>query len=180
MAYLATIVRCHHRFEGLSWVFYDTAYRRRAAKQKDLNWSVIDPLLFKSIFTGKAKETTRCIHCLSEEHTTEHCPSAYGPLLQLTRDASVNLAASLYSKPTPSYQAHPSYPTTAKVCTLFNSNAGPRCTYGKFSHTCKLCGHLHPKANCLIWTSNSGKRPSPFPYHSASMPSISSLQDTNP
>ena len=34
MAYLATTVRCHHRFEGLSWVFYDTAYRRRAANRK--------------------------------------------------------------------------------------------------------------------------------------------------
>ena len=67
-------------------------YRRRAANQKDRNWSVTDPSLFNSIFTGKAK-ATRCIHCLSEEHTTEHCPSAYGPLLQLTHDASVNLAS---------------------------------------------------------------------------------------
>ena len=63
MAYLATIVRCHHRFEGLSWVFYDTAYRHQAAKQKP---------------------------------------------------------ASIASLP-PSYQAQPSYPTTAKVCDLFNS-----------------------------------------------------------
>ena len=170
MAYLATTVRCHHRFEGLSWVFYDTAYRRRAAKQKDLNWSVIDSSLFNSIFTGKAKATTRCIHCLSEEHTTEHCPSAYGPLLQLTRDASVNLAASLYSKPTPSYQA--TLPLQ-KFAACSTPNAGPRCTYGKnckFSHTCKLCGRFHPKANCPIWTS-----PHSLTSHSASMPSISSL-----
>ena len=174
MAYLASIVQCHHRFKGLSWVFYDTACRRRAAKQKDLNWPVMDPSLFNSIFTGKAKATNRCIHCLSEEHTTEHCPSAYGPLLQLTRNASVNLAASLCSKPTPSYQAQPSYPTTTKVCGLFNSNAGPRCTYGK---TASLATHANFVVTFIL---RQTAQPGPpmvenAPSHSrSSLPSISS------
>ena len=32
MPYLATIVRCHHRFEGLRWVFYDTDVEQQNRK----------------------------------------------------------------------------------------------------------------------------------------------------
>ena len=122
-------------------IYLSLFHRHCCNPQNDCNhwllWFTAKPLI-------KAKATTRCIHCLSEEHTTEHC--SYISLWPITPAVTrcqyqLELAASLYSKPTPSYQAQSSYPTT-----------------------CKLCGHLHPKANCPIWTSNSGKCPSPFPY----------------
>ena len=111
-------------------------------------------------------------------HTTEHS-SAYGPLLQLTRDAGINLAASLNSKPTSSYQAQPGYPTTAKVWGLFNSNAGPRRTYGKnckFSHTCNFVVTFSLRQT--VWAGPPTVEDTPLHSlisHSASMPRISSL-----
>ena len=71
MAYLATIVRAHRNFEGLGWVVYDTAYRRQAAARKDLNWATIDTSLYNPLFTGRARATLRCTHCLSQEHLPE-------------------------------------------------------------------------------------------------------------
>ena len=41
MAYMATIIRCHIKFEGLGWVVYDSAYRHQATRQRDLNWAVL-------------------------------------------------------------------------------------------------------------------------------------------
>ena len=135
MAYMATIIRCHKKFEGLGWVVYDSAYRHRAARQRDLNWAVIDSSLFNTLFTGRAKPSLRCLHCLSEDHTVDECPAANGPLVQLTRDLGISATTS------PSYSAKhtmqpPSMIPPAKwvaapiqpkpwPCGLFNSNMGP-------------------------------------------------------
>ena len=45
MAYMATIIHCHKKFGGLGWV----VYRRQAARQRDLNWAVIDSSLFNTL-----------------------------------------------------------------------------------------------------------------------------------
>ena len=159
MAYMATIIRCHKKFEGLGWVVYDSAYRRRAARQRDLNWAVIDSSLFNTLFTGRAKTSLKCSHCLSEDHTVDECPAANGPFVQLTRDLGISATTS------PSYSAKhtiqpPSMippakriatPIQPKACGLFNSNMGPRCTYGercRYMHVCSLCFKNHPKASC--------------------------------
>ena len=87
MAYLSTIVRSHRNFEGLGWVAYNIAYRCRAAMQKDLNWSIIDPSLYNLLFTGRARATARCAHCLSQEHSADACPAANGPFFQFLASA---------------------------------------------------------------------------------------------
>ena len=161
MAYLATIVRCQRRFEGMGWVLYDTAYRRRAAKQKDLNWSAIDSSLFNTLFTGRAKTSAKCTHCLSEDHGANYCPMANGPLTQLTRDISLSIAGTSSKRSFSPYDA--AVPpakrgnfsgsgvrfgsTDPQYCGLFNARSGPRCTYGtkcKYMHVCANCSQNHP------------------------------------
>ncbi len=38
MAYLRTIIRASHNFEGVAWASCDMAYRRQAANQHSLDW----------------------------------------------------------------------------------------------------------------------------------------------
>ena len=124
-------------------IYLSLFHRHCCNPQNDCNhwllWITVKPLI-------KAKATTIGVFTASVKSILLNtvATSAYGPLATPAVtwcQCQLELAASLYSKPTPSYQAQPSYPTT-----------------------CKLCGRLHPKANCPIWTSNSGKCPSPFPY----------------
>ena len=168
MAYMATIIRCQKKFEGLSWVVYDSAYRRRAARQRDLNWAVIYSSLFNTLFTGRAKTSVKCSHCLSEDHTADEWPAANGPLAQLTRDISATTSPSYPAKhtmqppnmiPPPKRVASPIQP---KPCGLFNSNMGPRCTYGercRYMHICSLCFKNHPKASCQRISMGNWKLP---------------------
>ena len=161
MAYLATIVSCQRSFEGMGWVLYDTAYRRRAAKQKDLNWSTID----SSLFTDRAKTSAKCTHCLSEDHGANYCPMTNGPLTQLTRHISLNIAGTSSKHSFFPYNA--AVPpaksgnfsgsgvrfgsTVPQYCGLFNARSGPRCTYGtkcKYIHVCANFSQNHPRAFC--------------------------------
>ena len=74
MSYQATIINRAQNFDGLAWAQYDKAYRRQMAQAKDLRWSRLNPMLYSLCFAGKAKQHVVCSFCLSDNHTTEHCP----------------------------------------------------------------------------------------------------------
>ena len=74
MAYLATIVRWQRDYEGPTWVLYNRAYQHRAEATKDLNWSVVNTLLFNLCFDGRARQRAICELCLSELQTADMCP----------------------------------------------------------------------------------------------------------
>lgn len=153
MAYLATIVRAHRNFEGLGWVVYDTAYRRQAAARKDLNWAIIDTSLYNTLFTGRARATLRCTHCLSQEHLPERCPLVNGPFSQMLQSAgmphTVQSTTTIGTYPTPPQQQNQNTPKP-QICGLYNSNGGPRCTlrFCRFAHICSECFQDHPRMYC--------------------------------
>ena len=74
MAYPATIVKCAHDFEGISWAQYDRVYRRQVAQTDDLRWLRLNPTLYSLCFAGKAKRNIVCAYCLSDNRTTASCP----------------------------------------------------------------------------------------------------------
>ena len=75
LTYQSTIVKCIKDFEGLGWAQYDRAFRRQVAVTKDLRWSQINGTLYSLCFAGKAKKSAICAHCLSDNHSTELCPT---------------------------------------------------------------------------------------------------------
>ena len=158
MAYLATIVYGRRRFEGMGWVLYNTAYRHRAAQQKDLNWSAIDSSLFNTLFTGQAKTSAKCTHCLSEDHGANYCLMANGPLTQLTRDISLSIAGTSSKRSfSPSDAAVPQAKrgnfsgsgvrfgsTDPQYCGLFNARSAPGARTGQNASTC-MCVQTAPR-----------------------------------
>ena len=154
------------KFEGLGWVVYDSAYQRRAARQRDLNWAA--HCLTHISQAELRHHLSAHMHCLSEDHTADECPAANGPLVQLTRNLGISTTTS------PSYSAKhtlqpPSMippakriatPIQPKPCGLFNSNMGPRCTYGekcRYMHICSLCFKNHLKASCQCISAGNWK-----------------------
>ena len=91
MDYMRSIVCASRTFEGAAWASYDAAFRRRAANRLSLDWSQSDSALFNEAFAGRGKVLHRCIHCLSETHTSRECfhapqeepppPSSHAPAL---------------------------------------------------------------------------------------------------
>ena len=80
MAYLSTIVRCAHRYQGLNWAVYDIQFRQKAAKTKSLDWGVIDQSLYAERFTGSSNPTPYCSSCLGE-HPSSTCPQGPTPYI---------------------------------------------------------------------------------------------------
>ena len=138
MAYQATIIKCCRDFEGLAWAQYDRVYRRQAAQTKDLHWSRLNPTLYSLCFAGKAKRHVACNFCLSDNHTSDHCPD---------NPTKVYLP---WQQPMPMLGAPVLPAQKFRICHLFNARDGPRCTYRqcKFSHLCSLCKGTHPRSAC--------------------------------
>ena len=128
LAYQSTIIKCYKDYDGLGWVQYDRAFRRQVAITKNLNWSHINGTLYSLCFAGKAKRSAICVHCLSDNHSSERCPEAPPT-----------------SKPG---RSHPS--PVAEICRLFNASGGLRCHYQKckYSHKCSVCNQDHPRSSC--------------------------------
>ncbi len=178
-------MRCVRTYDGLGWVHYDIAYRRRAAKRKDLNWASIDTTLYNMWFTGKSRGPPTCTHCL-EGHDTQSCPHGGNPLWQLLATVA-HPAPSWQPQQLPVTQPHlpssqlyqrqtgwiparqPVSPPQAQVCGLFNAASGPRCSFHpcRFTHACSQCAGSHPRSQCSLSIGN-GKRRQAFP----SLPAI--------
>ena len=72
-AYMTTILRAAHNYEGASWVAYDRQFRRDMLARKNLNWSATNTRLYNKAFTGRAKALPRCQRCLNEDHGAQVC-----------------------------------------------------------------------------------------------------------
>lgn len=76
LTYQSTIIKCYRDHEGLGWAQYDRALRRQAAVTNNLTWSHINGTLYSLCFAGKTKHSKICIHCLSDNHSSNQCPEA--------------------------------------------------------------------------------------------------------
>ena len=166
MDYMRSIVRASRTFEGAAWASYDAAFRRRAANRLSPDWSQSDSALFNEAFAGRGKVLHRCIHCLSEMHTSRECfyaPQEEPPHPKQPRPGLGH----------PSFTNHPSWPTSDRsmpsmeLCGLFNRMAGNQCTFRKcrFAHICSRCRIApHPASECpqnRARRSFRGRSPSP-------------------
>lgn len=156
MAYMSMIIKCHKRFEGLGWLSYDRAFRRKAATLKNLNWSRTDSTLFSLAFTGRAKQVSTCDFCFSTNHQTFQCPDAFQPSLQWGVQSPL-AGPNLHQQPLqpllpPMGGFNRKSVNNNNICGLFNSKKGPlSCTYGtrcKYLHICTLCKGNHPRSEC--------------------------------
>ena len=84
MMYLCTIIKVHWSFVGDEWITYDSAYHRKAAATKSLDWSQVDLTLYNETFTSRIKSVIRCFHCLSDLHSSQECPYIPGGSHSLT------------------------------------------------------------------------------------------------
>ena len=80
LAYQSHIVYAYKKSQGLEWVAYNMAYRRKAAYTKNLHWAVIDLNLSAMWLSGSGKPPL-CMHCRSENHMAAHCPHTGDNLL---------------------------------------------------------------------------------------------------
>lgn len=155
MAYQSTIIRCYKDFEGLAWVQYDRAFRRQAAVSKNLDWSQVNTTLYSLCFAGRAKRSSICAHCLSDNHTSESC-----------LEAPASTPARRTSLRTPTSRS-----ASSKICRLFNAKDGPRCYYKacRYAHACSKCRGAHPVSAC---TSERASATSQAPERSHQLTSI--------
>ena len=173
MAYQRIIVRCVQRYQGLGWAMYDIEFRQRAARNKSLDWGVIDDYLYAEHFTGTSNPVPRCQSCL-DEHNSQACPllaaswlyhvfaKGQQPASQLHTAPSTILPPAATASPRPN-QAAPIQEvchrpaTSVTICGSFNSRFGNRCTLANctYQHICTPCkGADHNRANCSgsSWT----------------------------
>ena len=150
-AYQTTNLRAAHNYEGASWVAYNRQFRRDMLAQKDLNWSTPNARLYNEAFTGRAKIIPRCLHCVSEDHTTAVCPHNPNPAYvgwfpnpYLTHPHSLQ-------SPTPPALLAPAVGTAGRpeVCRNFNENHC-RFTRCQYAHVCSECSAPHPAISCPV------------------------------
>ena len=154
LAYQSTIVMGAKRSQGLSWVAYDAAYRRKAACTKSLFWGSVDQYLYTVWFSNQALGPA-CISCFSTDHNTDQCPANTAiPFLGQAQPIQTALPGSTaQQQPQPLMGVSPTpYHNSAQqeLCGLFNASGGSRCPYNpcKFVHACKLCQATHPASQC--------------------------------
>lgn len=138
MTYQKTIVKAHRTYSGHGWVTYDTAYRRRAANSKSLDWGVIDFNLYTETFAGRGKVIPRCKFCSSDLHTSDECEHAY----------NLNQSSSHSSRQFPPRAVEESTP----ICFKFNSENQNKCRlkWCRYAHICSDCRGSHPKSSCPL------------------------------
>ncbi len=73
MAYLSFVVRASQDYEGLSWMRYDSAFRRHAVATGNKKWSTINPTLFAMNFSTRKSGTQRCELCFATIRTEQDC-----------------------------------------------------------------------------------------------------------
>ncbi len=143
MAYMVNIIRASQEYEGAAWVAYDAAYRRQAAATGVKKWGGVNSLLYTICFTGKARKSVRCDHCLSAGHKTGECDV----LGEEEGDVSGRVKA-VESAVLALPQAGASRGGgRSNLCRLYNER---RCTFQncKYRHACKWCGGAHPGSDC--------------------------------
>ena len=72
MAYMISIICVSREYPGLGWIQYDTLFIKHAALKSDYKWSVINPTLYVSCFTGMPREA-KCELCGTTTHETKNC-----------------------------------------------------------------------------------------------------------
>ena len=151
-AYLRRIINAAQKYEGAAWVTYDRVFRRQAAARGTLDWSQEDQALYNEVFAGRARQCTRCRHCLSEHHATETCPDTpvfpfAFPQLSMTSAAPMGNMT----------QTRPPLARSGELCRKFNEN---RCFYRqcKHTHACSVCNGPHPAESC-----SHNRRGDPYP-----------------
>ena len=149
MAYLSTIVRVSQEFIGLAWVRYDVGFRQQAAATRSQRWSVVNPSLYASCFTGSAKSSApRCELCQATTHTERECAQQgdSDPDMQQRVKAMESVVLALSRQQPRRAPAGPWRPS-GEVCRLFNRNSCsyPRCRH---THVCSSCGGNHPVVSC--------------------------------
>ena len=151
MAYMATIVRVSQDYAGLAWVRYDAAFQRQAALTNNVRWSVINPTLYTTCFTGKVSTTKRCELCFASTHSEHEC-AQWGdpdPEVKDRLKAIENTVLAITNKqdPTPKPTTLPNVKPSGELCRKWNSGS---CTYPRCRHThaCNICGGNHPVIKC--------------------------------
>ena len=134
------------------------------------------PSLLNNIFTTKQTQQLDVFTACTPPNTV-HQPIAHYSSWHMML-ASIWQLASIASLPHPIKHSQITLPLP-KVCSLFNSNAGPRCTYGKnckFSHTCNFVATFSLRQTVRAGPPTVEDTPlHSLISHSASMPRISSL-----
>ena len=150
MAYQSMIIRCYKDFEGLAWVQYDRAFHHQAAVSKNLDWSQVNTTLYSLCFAGRAKRSSICAHCLSDNHTSENCPEApSAPTSTPARRTSLGTSTSRSA--------------SSEICRLYNAKEGLRCHYKacRYAHACSKCRGAHPTSACTSERDSAGSGAQP-------------------
>lgn len=139
LSYQTLIIEASLEYQGDGWMGYDRRFRQRAATTPSLAWANTDPTLWNMAFAGQAS-ASRCRHCFSLSHPTDHCDWAPEPMpLMSLRPASYRY---------PQYQQLP-------ICRAWNTDPRPSCPIPRcnYRHICWNCysdahkGFYCPQAN---------------------------------
>lgn len=139
MAYQSIIIRCYADYEGDGWLAYDRAFRRKAAYEKDLNWSKLNTSFYQFCLAGYAKKNVVCRICLRHDHKAAECPEKDDTSHYVIRARSSGQKARA-SK-------------SVEICKLFNHKEGNKCHFEDciFAHLCRQCSRPHPASACPGW-----------------------------
>ena len=148
LAYLIFILRASQDFGGVSWVTYDSAFRRQAFITGNRQWSRVNPSLYSICFSGVVRTGTRCELCLSLSHPTRDCTVVNDPDLDVTTRLKT-LESALLAITSHSTLQHSSTSTPRLPDTCRNWNAGKcRMLHCRYRHVCRVCGGPNPAYAC--------------------------------
>ena len=128
----------------------DLQWQGYPCKSYDMDqWSVVNPSLYASCFTGSAKSSApRCELCQATTHTERECAQQgdSDPDMQQRVKAMESVVLALSRQQPRRAPAGPWRPS-GEVCRLFNRNSCsyPRCRH---THVCSSCGGNHPVVSC--------------------------------
>ena len=148
MAYMVSIIRVSREYSGLGWIQYDTLFRKHAALKLDYKWSVINPTLYASCFTGMPREA-RCELCGTTTHETRNCVHMMKTESTIeSRVQYIEESMQVISQQQQQQRNHTSRPrSSGEICRKFNSG-GCNYPYCRHTHVCMVCEGPHPEPQC--------------------------------
>jgi len=148
---MANIVRVSQDYAGLAWVCYDVAYRQQAATTSSCKWSVVNPTLYTTCFTGAERTgTSRCELCFATSHSDQGCAQRGNLDLGLPDrlKAVKSVVLSLSNGASASGRRPPQvFQPSEEICRLWNNNMCRFCNC-HYTHLCKVRRRKHPAVAC--------------------------------